>query len=513
MDRHTEIVTEVAARVRLFHERQQPFRIYHGSTNSTRESQYRRDNTVDTSRLTNVLKIDTHAKTALVEPNVPMDRLVEATLRHNLVPPVVMEFPGITAGGGFAGTAGESSSFKYGMFDRTVNWIEIVLANGDIVTASRSDKPDLLYGAAASFGTLGVTTLLELQLIEAKTYVKLSYIPISSVSEAVTEVRRATEDPSTDYVDGILLSAERGVVCVGRLTNHVGEGLKIQRFTRARDPWFYLHAIEVVNRREGIVREAIPLVDYLFRYDRGAFWTGKFAFQYFVTPFNRITRWALDRYMHTRVMYHALHKSGHTKRYMIQDVAVPYPGAEDFVQYLDTHFGHYPLWICPLRQTGQWPNSPHGLLAEKPSRKAPDMLLNFGVWGPGSTDRKTFVDDNRGLEHKVQSLGGRKWLYACAFYTEEEFWDIYDKRDYDALRAKYHATHLPTIYDKVKVDWEAEQRAISASWRLWLLALFWSIWPLSGLYGVYKATIGGDYLLPRESSWRSRLIPQGKIKM
>ncbi|TGO44708.1 hypothetical protein BCON_0472g00040 [Botryotinia convoluta] len=27
---------------------------------------------------------------ALVEPNVPMDRLIEATLKHGLIPPVVM---------------------------------------------------------------------------------------------------------------------------------------------------------------------------------------------------------------------------------------------------------------------------------------------------------------------------------------------------------------------------------------------------------------------------------------
>jgi Delta24-sterol reductase len=71
-----------------------------------------------------------------------------------------MEFPDITVGGGSAGTAGESNSYKYGFFDRTVKKIEMVLANGDIVTASVEKQPDLLYGAASSFGTLGVTTLL-----------------------------------------------------------------------------------------------------------------------------------------------------------------------------------------------------------------------------------------------------------------------------------------------------------------------------------------------------------------
>jgi len=80
-----------------------------------------------------------------------------------------MEFPGITVGGGFAGTAGESSSFRYGFFDRTVNWIEMVLADGEVVRASGTEREDLFLGAASSFGTLGVATLLEIQLIEAKT--------------------------------------------------------------------------------------------------------------------------------------------------------------------------------------------------------------------------------------------------------------------------------------------------------------------------------------------------------
>ena len=37
--------------------------------------------------------MDTQSKPALVEPNVSVDALVEATLKHGLIPPV-MEFPG-----------------------------------------------------------------------------------------------------------------------------------------------------------------------------------------------------------------------------------------------------------------------------------------------------------------------------------------------------------------------------------------------------------------------------------
>ncbi|ENI08504.1 hypothetical protein COCC4DRAFT_37225, partial [Bipolaris maydis ATCC 48331] len=76
--------------------------------------------------------MERHTKTALIEPNVPMDVLVQETMKAGLLPPVVMEFPGITVGGGFVGTAGESSSFKYGFFDRTVLSAEVVLADGTL---------------------------------------------------------------------------------------------------------------------------------------------------------------------------------------------------------------------------------------------------------------------------------------------------------------------------------------------------------------------------------------------
>ncbi|RDW64037.1 hypothetical protein BP5796_10539 [Coleophoma crateriformis] len=497
MEKHASAVAAIASSVKEFYNRKEAFRIYHGSTNSTRASQYQRKQMVDTSGLSHVLKVDTNAKTAIVEPNVPMDRLVEATLQHGLIPPVVMEFPGITVGGGFAGTAGESSSFRYGFFDRTINWIEIVLANGEVVRASSTERPDLFFGAASSFGTLGVTTLLEIQLVDAATFVELTYIPVRGMSEAQSRIEAATEDPSVEYLDGIMFAHDFGVICLGHRTNHVKKGAAVQRFTRPTDPWFYLHAKNLFRRNAFPITEAIPIVDYLFRYDRGGFWVASYAFKYFLTPFNCVTRWLLDGFMHTRVMYHALHKSGLSSQYIIQDVAIPYSRAGEFIQHLDVRFKQYPIWLCPLKQSGKLIASTHSLQVEKTKHRMPEMMLNFGVWGPGPTNRKEFVAWNRQFERTVHNLGGQKWLYAHAYYTEEEFNNIYNRERYDALRKKYHAQYLPTVYDKVKVDIAKEQEAIDESWMLWLLTLFWSIWPLAGLYGVLHTMIKRDYLLPR----------------
>src|ERR1700694_4177840 len=104
------------------------------------------------------------------------------------------------------------------------------------------ENPDLFLGAASSFGTLGVTTLLKVQLMEAKKYVELTYHPVSGMSEAIQKIEETTKDSSNDYLDGILFARDSGVVCTGHLTDFVKENIKIQRFSRAKDPWFYLHA-------------------------------------------------------------------------------------------------------------------------------------------------------------------------------------------------------------------------------------------------------------------------------
>ncbi|KAJ6260908.1 hypothetical protein Dda_3569 [Drechslerella dactyloides] len=489
-DRHTRAVQSISSAVRGFYDRNEPFRIAHGSTNCTRPATNRK-NAVDTSPLSNVLHVDAGSKTALVEPNVPMDRLVEATLAHNLIPPVVMEFPGITVGGGYAGTSGESSSFKHGFFNRTINAVEMVLADGEVVTASPTEHADLFHGAAGALGTLGVTTLVSLQLVPASRYVETTYHPVSSVQQATDTVRSFTADNSYDYVDGILYSPTSGAIITGRLTQTTA-GNPIQRFSDAKDPWFYLHVQESLSRARGAsVTEAIPLPEYLFRYDRGGFWVGRSAFEYFCFPFNALTRWWLDDFLHTRMLYKALHASGQSRRYIVQDLAVPYDSVVEFVQYASRRFGIWPLWLCPLRQSPVPTMHPHHVSGGQQAE-----MLNVGLWGncPPGVDS---LQANRELEAKLRDLGAMKWLYAQTYYTEDEFWQLHDRKWYDALREKYRATRLPSVYDKVRYVEEADSAdEKSAEERLR------AAWPVSGLYGIKKAIESGLYLDARKSAWK-----------
>lgn len=496
MDRHQRVVAQVASKVKDYFSRKEPFRISHGSTNSTRPNLKKR--VVDISSLRNVVAIDVKTKTAIVEPNVPMDRLVEATLPHGLVPPVVMEFPGITVGGGYAGTAGESSSFKFGFFDRIINEVEMIMADGEVIKASEKENKDLFRGAAGAVGTLGVTTLVNLKLIDAKKYVKTTYYPTRSIAEAVKEVRKHTEDECgqrNDYVDGVLFSKDHGAIVTGEMTDNLPPGTKPQTFSNPWDPWFYLHVEHATHSSDKPVVEYIPLAEYMFRYDRGGFWVGRSAFSYMRFPFNKYTRWFLDDFLHTRMLYRALHASGIATRYIVQDMALPYPNAEKFIKYTDKTFNIWPIWLCPLKQSEQPTMHPHtkGNLKD-------DQMLNIGLWGFGPKEPEEYLRKNRALEKTLGEFGGMKWLYAHTYYGKDEFWSQFDREWHEKLRRKYKAETFPAVYDKVHVDIEKYTKMAKKDWGLQLR----NVWPLGGFWGIWKSIQSGDYHIHRNSTWRTR---------
>ncbi|KAI0480899.1 hypothetical protein GGR56DRAFT_628067 [Xylariaceae sp. FL0804] len=449
-----------------------------------------------------------------------------------------MEFPGITAGGGFSGSAGESSSGRHGPFDNTVDAVEIVLPDGEVARASprrggegagadADARPDLFWGAASAFGTLGVVTLLEIRLRDAGSgFVELTHHPLPSMAAAAAKLQQEVADPAVDFVDGIAFGPDAMVVCSGRIVDAdavptAKKGSlpkpKPRRYLRRRDPWFYL---DVQKRAAGASRpvvDLVPLVDYLFRWDRGGFWVASYAYRYFLTPFNRVTRYLLDDFMRARVMYHALHESGLADTYIIQDVGVPYAAVDEFYRWLHGTLGIYPLWLCPIRVRRDAPDAAHGLHADFADPDGPEFMLNFGVWGPpthqqpvnssgsSSGGREEMVRLNRAIERKVHELGGKKTLYAQAYYTEDEFWATYDRPAYDAVRARHRADHLPSVYDKVVGPPKEGGAGGGKAWEgSRMPPALRTAWPFQGLYGVYKAWRGGDYLLQKKKASGTR---------
>lgn len=437
---HASDVEDVQAQMRSFFARGQKVKIYHGTTNSTRAQKFEKGTFVDVSRLNRIIEIRVDERYVLVEPNVPMDTLIEATLRHRLVPPVVMEFPGITVGGGIQGGAGESSSFKYGLFHEMCLEYEMVLGNGEKIIASPTQNQALFYGTACSYGSLGIITLVKLRLIPAKDFVRLTYRTVQNFDDAVGLIEREVGG-AADFVDGIMFAKNRGVIMSGNFSDKMD--MPISTFSNRLDEWFYLQA-EEISKSHDLYEEIIPIRDYLFRYDRGAFWVGQYAFTFFKIPFTRLTRYILNRIFKTRILYRFLHATNISQQYFVQDLSLPQESVLKFLQFVDNELHIYPLWLCPLRPGKDDKFSPNALETK--------LVINVGVWGEVDSDYTNFVQINRDVETKVVELQGRKVLYAHAYYSRHEFWKIYDKTCYETLRKKYFANSVfPDIYEKIKV--------------------------------------------------------------
>ncbi|KAF1913575.1 hypothetical protein BDU57DRAFT_558579 [Ampelomyces quisqualis] len=484
LEEHGSAVREVAAKVLQFHLAQVPFRINHGSTNSTRR---REPETPELciAHLNHILDIDVSTQTAIVEPNVPLDALVSRCLPRGLMPLVVMEFPGITVGGGLSGASGESTGWREGLFDCSINH-------------------DLFDGARCTLGTLGVITLLKVRLTAAGDAVKLIHRHTKSVNETIELLAKMCNDDKAafDFIEALQYNMEHGVIITGKhLASTAAEfkGLPRQRFDRATDPWFYMHA---ESTPEGFT-EIVPTQSYLFRHDRGAFWSGEVFLKYYKLPNNRFVRWLINPLTTARAIYRAMLATNTADGAVIQDLLLPVETSEAFVDYVDKELNIWPLWICPIRKKRTregivgWPfyktesstattTEPN---ATNPAHLNPkgDLTFNFGVWGPTDPTPAAVRKTNRNLEQKLRELRGMKVPYAANFYTEEEFWAQYDRPKYEQLRKKWHAEALPNMYDKVRrkkqdVDNDAADKEPE---KLTFADKILRVWPIGGLYQTY----------------------------
>ena len=104
---------------------------------------------LDVRAFNEILEVDEAAGTVDVEGMTSYEKLAEATFAYGLVPPgVVPQLKSITIGGACAGLGIEASSFRYGLTHETVEEIEVVLADGDIVVCTPTNAySDLFFRA------------------------------------------------------------------------------------------------------------------------------------------------------------------------------------------------------------------------------------------------------------------------------------------------------------------------------------------------------------------------------
>lgn len=421
-------------------------------SNTLRDGRYKLHRAqLDLSSFTAIIEINHEQAWALVEPRITIKKLTHSTLKLGLAPEVVPEFTSITVGGAIMGSALESSSHKFGQFNDGCLEYECLLGDGSLVVASRNHFPDLFFGCSGSYGTLAIITAVKLRLIKTKKWVKLTIRRYHEIAPALQALR---EETSVDFLEGVCFSREKTLVVSGAMQDSCDRATFRQN--RSWSQW-YAHHLTSTDTAE----ECMPLEEYLFRFDRGAFWMGQYAHS-FLTMVRLLLRlgkpkaienarppsllfrlafgWALSSARLYR-LWHRIPSHVLENLFFVHDFYVPAPKALEALLFFLNKTEIYPIWLCPVKGSFD-PQflSPHF---------GAERFINIGLYGIPHV-KGSVAHLSAELEKALLTFGGRKMLYSFTYYDQKIFEQNYFEERYNTLRQTYSAENaFPSLYNKV----------------------------------------------------------------
>ncbi|MCH9667244.1 MAG: FAD-binding oxidoreductase [Actinomycetia bacterium] len=398
---------------------------------------------LDTSGLTGVIAVDPEVRTADVAGMCTYEDLVAATLPYGLSPLVVPQLKTITLGGAVTGLGIESASYRNGLPHESVLEMDILTGTGDIVRAAPDEHSDLFRSFPNSYGTLGYSVRLRIELEPVKPFVALRHLRFRSLADLVDAMDRIIETGGlngdrVDYLDGVVFSADEGYLCVGIQSATPGP---VSDYT-GNDIYY-----RSIQHEDGEKHDRLTIHDYLWRWDADWFWCSRA----FGAQNPRLRHWWPRKYRRSSFYWKLV---GYDQRFhiadrieqrsvrsparslrerVVQDVEVPIERTAEFLQWFLDNVPIEPIWLCPLRlrddgpSPGSWPLYP---------LRPHHTYVNVGFWssvpaGPeeGYTNKK--------IEREVAELHGHKSLYSDAYYTPEEFDELYGGEIYKTVKKTY----------------------------------------------------------------------------
>ncbi|XP_065021638.1 delta(24)-sterol reductase-like [Musa acuminata AAA Group] len=439
---------------------------------------------VDLSPFNNVLDVDRERMVVKVEPLVTMGQLSRITVPMNLALPVVSELNDLTVGGLINGYGIEGSSHIYGLFSDTLVSLEVVLADGKVVRATKDNEhSDLFYAIPWSQGTLGLLVSAEIKLIPVKEYMRLTYKPVRG---SLGELAQAYADSFApkggdpkkmpDFVESLIFTPTEGVFMTGAYASEEEakrKGNVINRVGWWFKPWFYQHAETALKRGEFV--EYIPTREYYHRHTRSLFWEMKL-----ILPFGDQWwfRWLMGWMMPPKISLMKITQGEAIRKYyhdmhVIQDMLLPMHKVADALEFLHREMEVYPIWLCPHRlfklpvKTMVYPEPGFELDPKQGDTSFAQMFADIGVYyAPGPVLRGEEFDGAEAvhrLEEWLIQNHGFQPQYSVSELSEDNFWRMFDRELYHHCRRKYKAIGtFMDVYYKSKKGKKTEKEVLEA---------------------------------------------------
>jgi hypothetical protein len=189
------------------------------------------------------------------------------------------------------------------------------------------------------------------------------------------------------------------------------------------------------NRRE----DYLTSLKYVWRWDPDWFWCSKVFYMQ-----NPVLRFLFGKFMlkstaYNKVRHYLTRHPGLGKMInfmrgnqesIIQDILFPIDRAPQFLDFFHREIGIKPIWICPMQPYSKKAGYDFCMLD-------PHMVyVDFGFWDWVHSDKEE-GHYNRKIERITGELNGFKSLYSSSYYSEQEFWNIFNRTTYLKMKQKY----------------------------------------------------------------------------
>lgn len=381
---------------------------------------------LDVSDLDEIIDIDAEKRICTAEPGATFEKIVEATMAYGLVPLVVPELRTITIGGAVSGGSIESMSYRFGGFHDSCLEYEVLTAKGDVIVCSPESDESLLFNMLHwAFGTLGIITLIRFRLIPAKPYVKVTYEKYISLEDYNIAIWSHYVSQDIDFMDGIIHSPGEYVLSCGNFTD---EAPYAHRYD-----WMRIYYLSTARRREDYLKTP----DYFFRYNKGV--TN-------VRPKSFAGRLLFGRLVSSDITLRMAHRFVRVlpeKAIPITvDTFIPFSRMGEFMKWYEKEINHFPLWCVPYRVVHKY----EWLSDEFAEEVEDELFLDIAIYGMYRDNPERW---HRLIEEELMKIGAIKTLISINQYSEEEFWSIFNKKNYEAVKRRMDPDNiLRDIYEK-----------------------------------------------------------------
>ncbi len=434
----------------------QPVRLAKKTSNLFRGRSHTETPGLDVSEFARVFEVDPINRVAEVGGMTTYEDLVAATLPYGLMPMCVPQLRTITLGGAVTGLGIESASFRNGTPHESVVSMDILTGTGDVITVTnKPDDPhrDLFYSFPNSYGSLGYALKLTIELEPTKPFVHLQHVRYASaaaLTKAMQEIvaKGEYQGSRVDFLDGTVFSPTEQYLTIGTMVGELPVGRTTSDYTGMA---IYYRSIQTLTN------DYLTIGDYLWRWDTDWFWCSRAFGAQLPTvralwPKSKLRSDVYWRLIAANRKFKFAEKLDAIRRRppresVVQDIEIPAERLPEFLDFFHAEIGIEPIWLCPLKQRD--PNARWPLYEFDPKQ----LYVNVGFWSTVPLVHGEKPEDgvkNRRIEKMVTDLDGRKSLYSTAFYSRDEFWDIYGGNEYAQMKMKYDPdSRLLGLYEKV----------------------------------------------------------------